>query len=177
MEYVVLVCSCVKEMPKCPRCRFPKGRGNGHCKSKTRGTKKLFNCRKLVFIGGDGGDYEDVGDEGNEGNEGNEGFDPDYSENADELEYSGVDYDGPTYAYYDAGPDDFIQTVRTPKAFQAALKAGVRHIVIAAHLDMRKSPSPPKIKGRESLNNAVGRLKDTTVSIVVRLLLTGEISL
>ena len=75
------------------------------------------------------------------------------------------------YEYYDAGLDDFFANVGTPMEFQAALKAGVRHIVLTAHLDMRQSPSPPSIQGKESLNNVVGRVEDTTVSIniVVRI--------
>ena len=134
--------------------------------------KKLFNCFRKIKRGAL--DFA-AGRINNEGDEGNEGFDVDYSYRADEQTLSEEYADSPTYLndsgyeYYDAGPDDFFVSVRTPKEFQAALEAGVRHIVLTAHLDMRQSPSPPRIKGKESLNNAVGRLEDTTVSIVVRI--------
>lgn len=61
-----------------------------------------------------------------------------------------------------------LRRVSSPSAFQAALDAGVRHIVLTSHLDMRRSPSPPDILGAEALNAGVARLDKRTVSIVVR---------
>lgn len=61
--------SCIKRLPKCPRCRFPRGRSKGHCKNTISQVRKVFNCRAGNVTEApiappeiDYGDYEDFFD-------------------------------------------------------------------------------------------------------------------
>lgn len=132
----------------------------------------MFNCPRPRSAGAGGGN--DYG-----------GFDYDYLPVDDPLDPDGVadDYSEPVeefevpdrYIYesnYDYAGEDLdhpeFAEVATPEDFQEALGAGAQHILITAHLDMRQSPYAPDLDGVEALNKAVGRVQNTTLSIVVR---------
>ena len=64
-----------------------------------------------------------------------------------------------------------LSSVSTAAAFQAALEAGVEHIVVAAHLDtldVQPVPGRDDVRAAEALDRAVGRANRSTLSIVVR---------
>lgn len=70
-------------------------------------------------------------------------------------------------------PDVYVPplfwAVSTPEELQDALQAGPTHILITAHLDMTTVPGlPDEPQKNATLNNAVGRLSNTTFSIAVR---------
>lgn len=98
----------------------------------------------------------------------------------DSNEYAGGDY-----TEEDVNPEDVLDAfgydegilasippefaaVSTPDEFQAALRAGVNHIVLKAHLDMIDSTPEPDLQRVEALDGAIGRVLNTTLSIMVR---------
>ena len=100
-----------------------------------------------------------------------------------DLPYDTADYE--VDYYYepeDAGGEDLLldyftyddytpqfRAVATPDELQEALQAGTKHILILAHLDMTSStPEPDLPEEVEALNNAIGRVSTTTLSIAVR---------
>lgn len=64
--------------------------------------------------------------------------------------------------------NDFL-AASTPDKFQAAVRAGIKHILITDHLDMTESPREPDADPEaQALNNGVARVRETTQSIGVR---------
>lgn len=64
--------------------------------------------------------------------------------------------------------NDFL-AASTPGRFQAAVRAGIKHILITDHLDMTKSPREPDADPEaQALNNGVARIRETTLSVGVR---------
>lgn len=59
--------------------------------------------------------------------------------------------------------------VSTPEELRKALQAGVNHIVVIKHMDLINARTEPDLpRQMEALDNAVGRVLNTTLSIVVR---------
>jgi len=59
--------------------------------------------------------------------------------------------------------------VSTPEELRKALQAGVNHILVIKHMDLINArPEPDLPRQMEALDNAVGRVLNTTLSIVVR---------
>eukprot|EP00892_Ulva_mutabilis_P000479 jgi/Ulvmu1/10431/UM062_0027.1 len=174
--------NCRKSLPACPRCRFPGRSVVGHCKSRAR----LFNCRRNT---------ESEGNEGNEGGSRflsrvdgaiSSGDCPSihaaswpghFDLPGDVVEFSAGDYteadvddeDVLDAFMYEEGVTTTIApefaVVDTPDEFQDALRAGVNHIVLTAHLDMVDSQPEPDLEGEEALDGAIGRVLNTTLSI------------
>lgn len=66
-------------------------------------------------------------------------------------------------------------TATTPGRLQDAISAGVQHVLITGHMDMTKSPLERDMDSQvQALNGGIGRLKETTRSIGVRLQLSWE---
>lgn len=66
--------------------------------------------------------------------------------------------------------------VATPGKFQDAIRAGIQHILITEHMNMTASPTENDMDNPvQALNGAIGRVKETTKSIGVSLLLPVEI--
>lgn len=187
-------CRCGRKLRQCPACRFPSARNLGHCKR----SKKVLNCRKgpggqvqafafaraaedvfadtafedsgivrgrcpILPSAAEPGHFEELLAESELDEE------PDYTES--DYEYNIV-LDGNSYQYYGDGdyeirPPEFV-AVATPAEFQAALRVGAFHILVKEHLDMTDAPTEPDLIGLEGLNSAVGRVLNTTRSIVVR---------
>lgn len=60
--------------------------------------------------------------------------------------------------------------VDSPGMFQDAMHNGIRHILLTEHLDMTESPTEPDLDAEtQGLDMAIGRLRETTRSIGVRL--------
>lgn len=75
------------------------------------------------------------------------------------------------------GPDEFFEpenvapefrAVATPRELQLALRDGTYHILITAHLDMTGVTPEMDLQQLEALDNAVGRVLNTTLTITVR---------
>lgn len=183
---------CGRKLRQCPACRFPSARNLGHCKR----SKKVLNCRKgpggqvqafafaraaedvfadtafedsgivrgrcpILPSAAEPGHFEELLAESELDEE------PDYTES--DYEYNIV-LDGNSYQYYGDGdyeirPPEFV-AVATPAEFQAALRVGAFHILVKEHLDMTDAPTEPDLIGLEGLNSAVGRVLNTTRSIV-----------
>lgn len=103
------------------------------------------------------------------------GLSPDFDDYADgdyEVERVELDYVVDAFGYN----DDIVQfvapefaTVSTRGELRRRLRQGVSHIVVTQHLDLINAQTEPDLpKEFEALNNAVGRVKNTTLSIVVR---------
>lgn len=59
--------------------------------------------------------------------------------------------------------------VSTPGELRRALRRGVNHIVLIQHMDLIDAKTEPDLpRQMEALDNAVGRVLNTTLSIVVR---------
>lgn len=158
---------CKDRIPKCPRCAF-KG-SVGHCKQKMKrfncpnplGKKRpppnsisdgaigAADCPSLLALGRPGRFMIDDGQ-------------VNYAQSYDLEEGEEGQYD------YDEYEPEFA-AVGTPDELQDALRAGTNHIVITAHLDMTASTPEPDLNKLEALNSAIGRVSNTTLSIVVRI--------
>lgn len=190
-------CSCARQLLLCPNCRFPTARNLGHCKRRRRvfncrnrpGAEPqvfAFSSAALVTFSGtsleesgivrgrcpilpgasEPGHFQDLLAEAEEDD------DQDYTVSLS-AESDIVVLDG-SYDYYSDVEFDILPpafaVVRTPAEFQAALRVGAFHILVKEHLDMTDSPTEPDLVGLEGLNSAVGRVLNTTRSIVVRAL-------
>ena len=179
-------CRCRRRFQGCPRCGFAGSKQNlGHCRK--RGN--LFNCLRSLetrvarpserprFVATDG--FGAIGPAEcpsihAQGLRGHSDVSPDY------IDYVNGDYD------YERVPQDnvfdgfgyeegFLQFI--PPAFaavsngrelQRALRDGASHIVVTQHLDLIDTRTVPDLPEEKlSLDHAVGRVKNTTLSIVV----------
>lgn len=172
-------------LPKCPRCSFPSRRSVvGHCKKTINKKPLMFNCTRRTGTKGSGTPLSiadsvigsaqcpaihAVGWPGH------------FDEPPNTEEYSGDYYLSPgetpgeapweadvlDYFTYEDYTPQFV-AVATPDEFQEALRVGAKHILIENHLNMTAStPVPDKPREVEALDNAIGRLSNTTLTIVV----------
>lgn len=61
-----------------------------------------------------------------------------------------------------------FRAVATAEELQEAMRRGTNHILITAHLDATEVTPERDLEMREVLDNAVGRVLNTTLSISVR---------
>lgn len=173
---------CIPKLPFCPVCRFPNGGRSGHCKKGgllrtcARRNAAATPSRFVVSQGlGSIGPAEcpSIHAQATPGS---------FDLPQEFAYYDDGDYDEeevPEDNVFDAFPFEepdpsiprttLFASVSTPEEFQTALREGVIHIVVTQHLDMVDSETEPDLQPPiEALNNAVGRLSNTTLSIVVR---------
>eukprot|EP00892_Ulva_mutabilis_P000473 jgi/Ulvmu1/10426/UM062_0022.1 len=172
--------TCDRRLPVCSRCTFPGRQELGHCKKERR----VFNCRRR----GSGARSVQQARVLAENNAMTAVFAMCPSVHAaswpghqlvDPVAYYAADYeyqDVPneyvsdefqrTFESFNTTdiPPEFV-AVATPAEYQDALRAGVNHIRLTAHLDMVDSPPVRNCRNRVCLDSAVGRVQPTTLSV------------